>query len=107
MGSLKAKVKANLVRQTVKKAEVINSTHLLPLVHVVQSASVRKSSFHQSTDGLGLAPITGHHQTDQSDLSEFTVTVCIPSDVINTTLNSADDAGDAACSPRDACSSSR
>ena len=53
-----------------------------------------QSSSDWSADGL--APVTGHHQNDHSELSEFTA--ALPTDVIKTALSSAGDTDDAASS---------
>jgi hypothetical protein len=47
-----------------------------------------------------LAPITGHHQNDHSELSESPA--ALPNDVIKTALSSAGDTDDAAYSLMDA-----
>ena len=83
---------------TVRSSEVINSTHLLPPGQVVPSESAMQFSSDRSADGL--APVTGHHQNDHSEFSEFTAV--LPTDVIKTALSSAGDTDDVASSLMDA-----
>ena len=56
--------------------------------------------FSSDRSADGLAPVTGHHQNDHSEFSEFTAV--LPTDVIKTALSSAGDTDDVASSLMDA-----